>query len=1824
MESRTRCPLSDVSNQTNPSSKAGGDKTDNPPDSVAADLKTSNSETGGNAISPACSTPVSSVDLDSTDDYASANEEPSSPERQLNLTVLANELDKLHLGTPRHPSDPSEFKFPYSPFQEEVLIDGSPVRNSDDANDNSANSAEDKTPTVRSPEESGKSENAGATPQDEPSGCSSPIFKTPQRIIPAKVVRQSLDESVDSVATNKTFFSIKDESFMSCYSETIGEKTFATPISVSVCASEKLPLGSMPLDESLLGKRLFPADDQLGGDLSANLDPEKMFLEASSIPGFDVTMCDQANSSDGDHHFPPVEESPDGRKRSSSYFINISSMAKRSRISDNGGEPNPSNVEMNASRITPVSPDEQNAEGENGANSLVEPRVLDGSQDVLNKSNASIQQKHTSSQLKNEEDPKRNLDELKSDTIIAGSADLSELQESQSKSVTTHDAKASPARIGPAESMPEPDDPSIHQFYDSSTKDDCMKTAEPVLTADDKADTANPESISSELEAPAEELIAPAAAEDLSISVSSLRIQGNESSDLEVTLPNEADATAGTESLVRSVTADDEIHVESDVSTCSVLNDTAICVHSKSVESIGGQIDKDTSKCVDSDNENNVLNTEVEFSEVEMPSVAEKIQLAPDVGHGEEISKCVSSENLAVPDYVASKSAVDASGVSPCESKVIAKPDLLTESLTQDSSNALEQQVGAPTLSDGLSRHAIPSPTDGSKIIPEQVSSRVLNTSSVDLIEGTPVVVLESTPSPTSASGTHDESRIVSACNSSEIANDVEPAEKSSQKSALEAGSASPKDSAAVIPEKPDGNPTRQASSANVPSSALNTSAANSSVSTPDVVLETKRSPTPGTPDDGLKIVAASAPSGTLKEVVSSTAAEPLQKSAREPGSASSDDGVSVIPEESDEKRFTQNASPADVSTNALNTSPAQLPVATQDVVPETTPLPTSADGSRIVCASNSSGIGATAEESLQESIPEPGAVSHDNVIAVARKSDEKSFTEPASLTNDSCNVLNTSAAHSVVGTPDAVPVPKPSPAAGNPDSEIVCSPVSSGTSADAEPSIATESLQKSTCEPASASPNDGVIPEKLDKSFTLPALADVSSMVSYTSAVHSVVETPDASIIATPDGSRIGSTSPDNPKAAEPSSQKSTCEPVMPQKSLLVDVEKLSTLQSSPADLVAETPDVVPETPDVVPKTAPSPTTPDDRSSILSSSTSPGSSKAVEQSNPAESSQKSTSGAVSPDAIAVIPQKSDENPNTDQAVCFKVEEISQELQNEQPAVNLKKTSFALNDFSPLEKTELPSKVKDEADESALDKFDISPKRTEVCSPVLQAAAARKSLGGGKLPAVTDTPLDSKSADPDLPLGIRRLSCRRLSEILATCSKQRAQLDGDESVDFNSCIRAEALKIAAEIDPLSAGSKNQVDQVVRESVKCVLDKRLCKQLPSCGTWLVGCLLSGTCLWSRPLHMMQSAFSTENNDTEAGPNTADEDFNKEELFVDPSTLDLDFFSQASAKQSAPSKLARQSLFRVFDPLVGQLLSPDVRPPAMAENQSSGEENSSTPPRKDNEEKLIPITPATVKKPSPDSRQGAGGHTPSLRQEISKLQELMLQQEQAHQEKADLVEELRKRIAELEAADPPETESIQKQLKAKEGEIAKLKKELNEQIISNRQLVQVMEEYEKTIAQLVTIKEEGKAQSEREKEAIAAERDAAVQHLSNMEVAFNDVHQKYERAKTVIETLHSNEKELKRSYENAMAALEHQKSVYQKFKQHASDKLQEANAELEKIHREYNGEMARMQAVSKKTELRCKSLEESLEHKMKELEEMTQICDELIGKVSGQGA
>ncbi|KAG8273135.1 Transforming acidic coiled-coil-containing protein 2 [Homalodisca vitripennis] len=58
---------------------------------------------------------------------------------------------------------------------------------------------------------------------------------------------------------------------------------------------------------------------------------------------------------------------------------------------------------------------------------------------------------------------------------------------------------------------------------------------------------------------------------------------------------------------------------------------------------------------------------------------------------------------------------------------------------------------------------------------------------------------------------------------------------------------------------------------------------------------------------------------------------------------------------------------------------------------------------------------------------------------------------------------------------------------------------------------------------------------------------------------------------------------------------------------------------------------------------------------------------------------------------------------------------------------------------------------------------------------------------------------------------------------------------------------------------------------------------------------------------------------------------------------------------------------------------------------------------------------------------------------------------------------------------------------------------------------------------------------------------------------------------------------------------------------------------ANQELDLIRRSHQVEQAKLKAMLKKAEVRVTSLEESLEQKSKENQELAAICDELINKV-----
>ena len=161
--------------------------------------------------------------------------------------------------------------------------------------------------------------------------------------------------------------------------------------------------------------------------------------------------------------------------------------------------------------------------------------------------------------------------------------------------------------------------------------------------------------------------------------------------------------------------------------------------------------------------------------------------------------------------------------------------------------------------------------------------------------------------------------------------------------------------------------------------------------------------------------------------------------------------------------------------------------------------------------------------------------------------------------------------------------------------------------------------------------------------------------------------------------------------------------------------------------------------------------------------------------------------------------------------------------------------------------------------------------------------------------------------------------------------------------------------------------------------------------------------------------------------------------------------------------------------------------------------------------------------------------------------------------------------------------------------------------------------MLNEYEKTISELIAEKEKEKHRFDEDRQLLQMERDQAAEDLKNVESAFADVHRKYERTKQVVEGFKQNEETLKKCVEEYAVKLRKQDHKYELLKAHAEETLEQANREIENISKTQEADMARLTAMLKKTEMKTAGLERALDQKTKENSELTSICDELIAKM-----
>lgn len=223
--------------------------------------------------------------------------------------------------------------------------------------------------------------------------------------------------------------------------------------------------------------------------------------------------------------------------------------------------------------------------------------------------------------------------------------------------------------------------------------------------------------------------------------------------------------------------------------------------------------------------------------------------------------------------------------------------------------------------------------------------------------------------------------------------------------------------------------------------------------------------------------------------------------------------------------------------------------------------------------------------------------------------------------------------------------------------------------------------------------------------------------------------------------------------------------------------------------------------------------------------------------------------------------------------------------------------------------------------------------------------------------------------------------------------------------------------------------------------------------------------------------------------------------------------------------------------------------------------------------------------------------------------SEVQELLKRQELKFEEK----------LLRVELAAGEKEKKLQQTMKDEQKEMQTLGSSVSELTQSRDALLKMVAQYKGMLATLVTEKEKEKKTSDEKISALQGERNQALEDLANVEVAFSDVHRKYERTKQVVDTLKRNEETLRGAVADYEAKLKKQEQKFLEFQKHAEEKIQLANEEFENMRKSNEQEMTKMAALLKKAEMKIMSLQDSFDRKTRENQELTQLCDDLINKV-----
>ncbi|XP_060537349.1 transforming acidic coiled-coil-containing protein 1-like [Cylas formicarius] len=150
-------------------------------------------------------------------------------------------------------------------------------------------------------------------------------------------------------------------------------------------------------------------------------------------------------------------------------------------------------------------------------------------------------------------------------------------------------------------------------------------------------------------------------------------------------------------------------------------------------------------------------------------------------------------------------------------------------------------------------------------------------------------------------------------------------------------------------------------------------------------------------------------------------------------------------------------------------------------------------------------------------------------------------------------------------------------------------------------------------------------------------------------------------------------------------------------------------------------------------------------------------------------------------------------------------------------------------------------------------------------------------------------------------------------------------------------------------------------------------------------------------------------------------------------------------------------------------------------------------------------------------------------------------------------------------------------------------------------------QLLLEHEKTIASQCT-----------ELEKLKQEHETTSRHFATLELAFSDVLQKYDRSKIIVDGFKTNEEALTQNLQIAEEKLKQNEAKYESLKTYAKAQIEKCNVEIMNVREKYEFESSKLRALIKRLEIKCSSLETSLNQKTEECQQLSELCDDITGK------